>query len=219
MDFPPNSEASRTKRPEKEAPKLEEPKKIEKVVTGEVVRRKKPLGKRLMETFIGGSAKSAWEYVVSDILVPAARDTIADVVSQGIERIIFGENRSSSRRGRSIVGNNYVNYQRYSSSSVSRREDPRERDRSIDRRARGMLDYEDLVISTRHEAEDVIDAMKNRIDRYDTASVGDLYEALGIQGAFTYDNYGWVDLHGARVVRVRDGYVLDLPRPEPFNRN
>lgn len=36
-----------------------EPKKIEKVITGEVVRRKKPLGRRFMETFIGGSDSKA----------------------------------------------------------------------------------------------------------------------------------------------------------------
>ena len=46
------------------------------------------------------------------------------------------------------------------------------------------------------------------------ATVRDLYEMVGIRAAHTDEKYGWVDIRDARVDRVRDGYVLDLPRPE-----
>src|SRR5690242_18821613 len=75
-----------------------EPKNIEAVVTGVVTRRKTPLGKRLAETFIGGDARTVGGYVVLEVLVPAARDMIADAFTQGIERMIYGEVRSASRR-------------------------------------------------------------------------------------------------------------------------
>ena len=96
-------------------PAKDEPKKVEKVVVGQVERRKKPLTKRISETFLGGDPKSVMGYVVTDVLVPAAKDMIADAVSQGVEKMVFGEARSSSRRTghRPSGGSTYTSYNRY----------------------------------------------------------------------------------------------------------
>jgi hypothetical protein len=88
----------------------EEPKKIEKVIQGEAVRRKKPLGKRFTETFVGGDAKGVWGYVFLDVLVPAAKDMIVDATSQGVERMIFGESRGGRRSSSNRSPNGYVSY-------------------------------------------------------------------------------------------------------------
>lgn len=211
-EFPSNS-----KHPTKKEVK-NEPKKVEKVVTGEVVQRKKPLGKRFAETFVAGDdAKTVWEYVVMDVLVPAAKDTLADAVSQGVERILFGEARSTSRRtgGRP---NGYVSYQnRYSAAGgrhPATRDEPR---RDPSRRARASHEFAELVIQTRAEAEEVIDRLFDLTSKYETATVADLYELLGVTGQYTDDKWGWSDLRGAGVVRVTGGYILDLPKPEPLN--
>ena len=92
-DYPSNSHKKKT------PPKaIEEAKKVERVVEGEVIRRKKPLGKRFAELFIGGDAKSVGSYVMFEVLLPAVKDTLADAMSQGVERMLFGEARSTSRR-------------------------------------------------------------------------------------------------------------------------
>lgn len=192
-------------------------KNVEKVVTGEVVRRKKPLGKRIKEIFVGGDARSVGNYVMFDVLVPAAKDTIADIVSQGIERMLFGEARSTSRRtGFRPSGGSpgYVSYNRFSPSQPTRREEPRAQ---ISRRARASHDFDEIILSTRIEAEEVIDRLFDLVARYETATVADLYELVGVTGNYTDDKWGWTDIRGAGVTRVRNGYLLDLPRPEPLD--
>lgn len=207
-EFPSNSrERQRRQNPEPPAQK-----KVERVVQGEVVRRKKPLGRRIAEVFVGGDAKSVWGYIAFDVLIPAAKDTFADAFSQGIERMLFGEARSYSRRtGRRPGGGGYVSYDRMSS------RDRRDESRHVSRRARASHDFDEIILPTRVEAEEVIDRLFDLTAKYETATVSDLYDLVGVSGNYTDDKWGWVDLRGAGVTRVRNGYLLDLPRPEPLD--
>jgi hypothetical protein len=206
-EFPSNTRKARI-------PDENEPKKIEKVTTGEVVTRKMPLGKRLLGTFFGGDAKGVVGHVIAEVLLPAAKDAIADAFSQGIERLIFGEARSTSRRTGQRPGGSsgYVNYNRYSSPTsppAGRREEPR----NVSRRARGAHDFDEIILATRIEAEEVIDRLFDLVARYEQATVSDLYELVGVSGNFTDEKWGWTDVRGAGVTRIRNGYLLDLPRP------
>lgn len=210
VDYPSNSRHPQRDEPDKD-------KKIEPVVSGEVLRRKKPLGKRFAETFVGGDARSVGSYVFLDVLIPAAKDAIADAFTTGIERMLFGETRSSTRRGhaRSSGPSGYVSYNRFSSSpgSPSRREEPR----GPSRRARASHDFDEIILATRVEAEEVIDRLFDLVSRYETATVADLYELVGVTANYTDDKWGWADIRGAGVTRVRNGYLLDLPKPEPLD--
>lgn len=214
--FPANSRE--VKRPVKSTGSVEktEEKKVERVVESEVIRRKKPLGKRFLETFIGGDAKSVLNYVVFDVLLPAAKDTAADAVSQGIERMLFGEVRSTSRRTGTSPGGQrqaYTSYNRFSSASPSRREDPR----GPSRQNRATHNFEEIILATRVEATEVIERLFDLVSQYESATVADLYELVGISGNYTDEKWGWSDIRGAGVTRVRNGYLLDLPRPEPLD--
>lgn len=191
--------------------KREEKPKIEKVIEGEVVRRKKPLGKRIAETFGATDMKSVGGFVLIDVLVPAAKDMVADAISQGIERMLFGEVRSTSRRPHKQYSNNgYVSYNRYNSQSQQKQSIP-------SRRARASHDFDEIILETRVEAEEVIDRLFDLISKYESATVADLYELVGVQGSYTDDKWGWVDIRGAGITRIRNGYLLDLPRPEPLD--
>lgn len=207
-DLPANSHRARS------APAEDEPeKKLDKVVTGPVSRRKKSLGKRFAETLFGGDGKGVLHYVLLDVLVPAAKDTIADVVSQGIERALFGEARSSSRRtgSRTPSSSSYTSYNRYSTSPLAgRREEPRE----LSKRARGAHDFDEITLATRVEADQVLSRMDDLMRKYETVSVADLYELLGLDFNYTDEKWGWVNLDDAGIRRVRNGYLLDLPKPE-----
>jgi hypothetical protein len=213
--FPANSHKTRAA-PDETKP---DQKKVEKIVEGDVVRRKTPLGKRFAQTFFGGDAKGVVAYIVMDVLIPAAKDTVADAFSQGIERMLFGEVRSTSRRTGQRPGgaSGYTNYNRYSSPSgtrESRREDPRN---NISRRARSSHDFDEIILATRAEATEVVDRLFDLIAKYETATVADLYELVGVSGNYTDDKWGWTDIRGAGVTRVRNGYLLDLPKPEPLD--
>ena len=224
-DYPSNSK-SRKKDEENEASKPEkaEPKKVERVTSGEVVRRKKSLGKRFKETFGAGDTKGVMSYVFMDVLIPAAKDMVSDATSEAVQRMLFGDTRSSGRRGRNRSHpNGYVSYNRYGSGSSSSRNSPpwsdRDRDepRSVSRRARATHDFDEIIIPSRGEAEEVIERLFEIISNYEQATVADLYELTGTEVNFTDDKWGWTDFRGAGVTRVRGGYLLDLPKPEPLD--
>jgi hypothetical protein len=208
-EFPPNSAVSKKGQPVE--------KNLERVTSGEPVRRKKSLRKQFSETFVAGDMRSAVVYVVMDVLLPAAKDMIVEAGSQGIEKLIFGD--SSRRRGaRPPVSGptGYVSYNRLSGpmSGGSRLPGPQ---RAMSRAARGRHNFDEIVLEQRNEAEEVIDRLFDLVSRYDQATVADLYELVGLESSHTDHKWGWEDLHGAGVSRVRGGYLLDLPEPEPLD--
>lgn len=217
MDFPANNQASRAQvRPSIETP-TEKESEVKKVVSGTVSRRKKPLGTRLAETFIGGDAKSALTYVVFEVLIPAAKDTIADMISGGTERILYDNVRSASRRASSRPSGStgFINYNRFGRAADPRREDPRQVGSN---RRSPIYDFQDILVETRPEAEEVIEQMVELINVYKQATVEDLYRLVGITPEYTDQKWGWTDFRGAKVVWTRGAYLLDLPRPEQLER-
>lgn len=213
-EFPSNRHKDKETRSERSKP---DEKKVEKIVQTDVVRRKKPIGKKFAETFVGGDAKSVWGFVVLDVLVPAAKDMFADAVSQGVERMIFGEARSSSRRTGRRPNEPYISYNRMSHGS-RRLGPPDERSRDVmSRRARAAHDFDEIILATRVEADEVLDRLYDLVSKYESATVADLYDLVGVSGNYTDDKWGWMDLRGAGITRVRNGYLLDLPKPEPLD--
>lgn len=214
-EFPSNRH--KDSKPDSPKIKSKEEKKVTRVTQGEVVRRKKPLGKRFAELFVGGSAKSAWSYVAFDVIVPAAKDMLADAVSQGVERMVFGETRSRSRSGRHPTSG-YTNYSNRYSPAPNRRPNVDDLPRhAISQRGRAAHDFDEIILATRVEAEEVLDRLYDIVSRYESATVLDLYELVGIPGNYTDDKWGWLEFPGAGVARVRGGYLLDLPKPEPLD--
>jgi hypothetical protein len=213
-DYPSNSRRSKETKPELKP--LPSEKRVERVVEGDVQRRKTPLGKRLATTFLGGDARSVFTYVIMEVLIPSAKDTISDVVSQGIERMLFGEARSTTRRNAARTGGStgYVSYNRYSSNPPAARTEPRN---EISKRGRATHDFDEIILATRAEAEEVIGRLFDIVAKYEAATVADLYEMLGIETKFTDDRWGWTDLRGAGVTHIRGGYLLDLPRPDTLD--
>lgn len=218
-EFPGNAHSNREraakKAPEEEQPKTE--KRVEKLEGVEVVRRKKPFGRRFFETFFGGDAKTVVNYVLMDVLVPAAKDMVADAVSQGVERTLFGEARSRSRRTGFRGGDSapWTSYNRFS--SPDRSPQRAEQRREISRASRSRHDFGEIVLDNRVHAEQVLDNLIECLSKYGTATVADLYDLVEVTSSFTDSKWGWTDLRGADISRVRDGYLLDLPRPEPLD--
>jgi hypothetical protein len=210
-EFPSNSSASRQKPPTGKTGKEE----VQKVTQGEVIRRKKPLGSRIKETIFGGEARGVGSYVLLDVLVPAAKDMFADAVSMGVEKLVFGEGRSVTRRGyRGGSAPHHTPYNRFGSTSSTLRPDPRQP--VMSRRGRATHDFDEILLATRPEAEEVIDRLFDLLNRYEQATVRDLYDLVGINASFTDEKYGWTDLQNATVERTREGYLLNLPKPEPL---
>lgn len=207
-EFPSNSNMG------KQAPREKE--KITKVTTGEVVTRKKPLGKRFRETFFQADAKNVGSFVFLDVFIPATKNLIEDIIIQGVERTLHGElrSRSSGTRG-ALFDNAHIAYNRMSgSSSRQRREEPR----GLSRQGRSSHNFDEILLASRAEGVEVVRRLDDLIQRYDVVSVADLYAIVGVEGTFIDEKWGWTDLRDADIVRTRGGaYLLDLPRPEPIN--
>lgn len=206
VNYPGNTHKAKTEKPEK---------KIEQVTKSVAVQRKKPLGRKIAETMTGDDAQSVGNYILFDVIIPAAKAMISDATSQGVERMLFGEVRrgrpSSSSRGPA-----YTSYNRMSSGHPGGRAfEPDGPRRDISRRARVNHEFSEIILATRGEAEEVLDRLGDLVDTYDFATVSDLYELVGITGSFTDDKWGWADLRGAEIRRVREGYLLNLPKTQP----
>lgn len=209
----------------KEAAKVDETEarpKMEKVIAGTAVQRKKPLGRRVKEMFAGDDAQSVGNYILVDVVVPAIKNTLSDAVSQGVERMLFGTTtpRSNTRRmGQSGGGAGYTTYNR---TSTSRSQDDYTpgRNRVVSTRVTAQHDFREIVLDSRGEVELVIDRLFARIDKYGSATVGDLFDLTDISGDFTQEKYGWYkgDLDGAHAQPVRGGYLIILPDPVELDR-
>ena len=197
VDYPSNSHKKREEQKEE--------RRVTKVVTGKVSRQKKPFGKKMMDTFIGDSIGNVGSYVLYDVLIPAAKSMLYDMVKGSFEMALFGEKQGS--RTKRDGGKSYVSYNSISSSrdrvDRSRQSEPRNRNRHI---------IDDIVVATRGEAEEVLSTLVDLCIDYDEATVGDLYDLVGITRHYTDNKYGWTDLRSASVTRVRDGYLINLPK-------
>jgi hypothetical protein len=83
--------------------------------------------------------------------------------------------------------------------------------------ARRNHDFDEIVLATRAEANEVIDRLFDLISKYEQATVSDLYDLVGLEAKFTDEKWGWRDMRGVQAVRVGGGYLLDLPRPEQLD--
>lgn len=198
-------------------PPPEEKPKQDQIVSGVRV-RKKPLGRRFMETFFGGSdARSVWGYVTHEVLIPAAKDMIADAGSQAIERTLFGDSspRTINRRG-SHRSNNAGRVDYGGASRTTIRRDPREESRPSLNATSGRHSLDDIIFRSRAEANEILHKMFQIIQEYEVVSENDLLEMVGLTGDYVRENWGWDDLSGSSVRRGGGGYVLILPRSQPL---
>lgn len=207
-DFPSNSRKA-------QGPPTE-PKKLERVTSAEAVRRKRGVGRQIKETFIEGSAKTALDYMVRDVIIPEAQATIVDALKGGIEKLILGESRS--RRGHTPPSSYApkINYGAISRSPPTSGRPPAAGP-TLSRRGRASHDFGEIVIASRREAEDVLERMFDVLGRYDSVAVADLYDLVGIEPNHVDYKWGWTELRGAKVIGLkggRDGYLVDLPEPQ-----
>lgn len=199
-DYTPNSHRYR----EEQKQAVEERKRVEKVTRGAVKTKKNDI-RKLTDVFISDDVKNIKSYVLMDVLVPTIKNAIVDIVTNGVNMIFFG-GTGGSRKSRGA--SSYVSYGSFA--SRDRREDTT--------RSRGIYSYDDIILESRGEAEDVLSRMDELIDMYGEASVADLYDLVGITGQYTDNRYGWTNLKNAEPIRVRDGYMLKLPKVTPLKQ-
>jgi hypothetical protein len=179
------------------------------VISGTAVERKEPLRKKFLTAYAGDSAQSVGQYLLLEVVVPGTKNIIADLVTQGINRILYG---SASRPGGnigSVVGSRVTSgYGKFFNGGGQSQQVP------LSQQARATHSFNEIIFQTRSDAEMVIDSLRDLIENYGNAKVVDLYTAANISSEFTDQKYGWTNLTRASVIQIREGYLLDLPKPE-----
>ena len=196
MEYKPNSHKSKTER-----------QKLEKVVDGEVKKRKRSEVSKFRDAIIAEDAANVKMHLLVDVLIPAVKKVISDVVRDGIDMLLYGE--GGGKRDRFGTADK-ISFRDYSSRT--------RRDDGYRTRSYGRYSYDDIIIETRGEAEEVLSRMDELIDAYGFVTVADLYDLVGVTGNYTDNKYGWTSIRNAEPVRARGGgYILKLPRAIPID--
>lgn len=214
FDKYPNASYSAHKLEKGEKPKAK-PKQDPIIKPGHVSVKKQSAWRKAKHRIFEQEGAELKSYVINDVLIPSIKDTISNIVSNGIDIILYGEARHIGQKRSGIFGGsrngNYVSY-----SSIN---NPKSSNTSIRSSVggaasiRNSLALDDFIFQSRVEALDILDRMSTILNDYGIVTVADLYDMCGLRTPYTYNNYAWRDLSTAGVTLNRDGYLLVLPTP------
>lgn len=196
-EFPSNAHATKQKE-----------KKLKSSVSGAKIRKKSEISK-FAEVFIAEDIDSVKNYVITDVLIPAIKKAISDIVTNGIDMILYGEGGNTVRAKNSTSSKiSYTPYYKMSSASHTEPSAPK---------VKTAYEYDDLEFTTRKQAEEFLKDMDDVVREYGLISIGDYYDLARVTSQYTTQKYGWTDLREAKVVSTRGGYMIKLPKPSPLN--
>lgn len=200
---------------------------LDRVVVGEVIIKKRSVGRRFKDIFVEADMRTVIRYVTTDILIPAAKNVAVDSVKGGIDRLIYGD---AAVRRRSIIGSgprtqyhNPMAGRPYSpSDSILGRIAPpvSPEPRQQTRRYADNMRYPDdiIVLPSRDEAELVLERLEDALDKYQMVSLADFKRLIGHPQTHVDYKWGWTFLGGSTISQVRDGWILELPPAEPIQQ-
>lgn len=173
---------------------------------------KQSLGRQFVRNFGGESASGAAQFVLFEVVLPSMKNLIFDVVSQGFQRLLYGNSVRGRGVSSSLAGRSgYSSMYRPGGQNGGINTAP-----IAPARIATPDEFSDLTSESRAELEMVLDQMQSLIDEYDNVSVADFKAMVGLTPEFTDNNRGWTSIAKASVRHSRDGYWLDLPKAKPF---
>lgn len=199
MDYQSNSRKDKEERPEKN---------IEKVITGEVVQKPKSLGRKFKDTFFGGDGKQVARFIGADVLLPAMRNLLVDIITKGAEQMIYGDRNARRRDSRTNYGAQYT-VSRAPTNPFSF--DPRSPITVVPRGRQNRHEIGEVILASRPEAELVVERLNDILEKYDVASLADLYDLLGLPTSHIDNKWGWTFISNVPIRQIRQGYLLELP--------
>lgn len=181
-------------------------KKIDYTAPKGKVTLKKSKMNSLGKSVIQGSITDAITLAFTELIIPAGRDLLFNVVTSVSQTLIYGESEppSTSNRVNRIPYSSISNYNR-----VGR---PTSRVQKIRQRPE-----DGFIFERKSDADTIIEELREACDSFGVVTVQALYEICDKTAPYTANKYGWMNLDDARVERTRDGYVLKLPRSMPLD--
>lgn len=181
-------------------------KKAGKVIEGTVKRKKKS---KLANIFKTDDAHGVISYIFSEIIKPALKKSLDDIFTNGGNMILNGlRTLLWGKDGKPKDTASKISYREYYD---NRRKVP-------DLPVKFGYSYDDVVFTSRGDAEDKLSLMEEIISQYGMISVADYYDCCGVDSNYTDNKYGWTDIRGASIIRVREGYIIKMPKAMPIDR-
>ena len=182
--------------------------KVDSVVSGPTTTKKQNGFSKFASSIIVEDVGSVGSYILSDVLLPAFKKAIAEVVTNGIDMLLYGKTGvTKSSSGPKV---SYGSYYTGNSSYVKYSTEPQKTVVSNE----NAFNFDNIIFSNRGDAEAVLEEMRNMLDTFQVVRVGDLYDLANIDTAnYMINKYGWTNLSGAQVARYPNGgYILKLPK-------
>lgn len=170
---------------------------------------------KFKKAWFGENVENAGEFVIFEVGIPAMKATLSDMISNGMEVLLFGESSGRHSRGRSKESSGYT--------GMYRRERERERDVREERRSYGYI-WEQVEPRSQRDCMAIIAEMRDFAYDNEYVTVAELLDIMRASNLaeYTDENKGWYaeDLKGnaCSCYAVRGGYLLDLPRPRAIRR-
>lgn len=170
---------------------------------------------KFKKAWFGENVENAGEFVIFEVGIPAMKATLSDMISNGMEVLLFGESSGRHSRGRSKESSGYT--------GMYRRERERERDVREERRSYGYI-WEQVEPRSQRDCMAIIAEMRDFAYDNEYVTVAELLDIMKASNLaeYTDENKGWYaeDLKGnaCSCYAVRGGYLLDLPRPRAIRR-
>lgn len=184
-------------------------------VTTSATIKKRTLGDRFKDVFLNVDAKGTAGFVFRGVLVPAARDMVFDAGKEALFRVLYPD---AAATGRTAPGSKSsgpgpkTNYQNASSGRGAGSMPLSQRRSEV--REQTLPQY---VYGNQAEPERILDTMKELIDRREYVTVADYRELSGYDSNYVDVSWGWVNLMGSQIIKMREGWTLDLPNPVRLN--
>lgn len=175
------------------------------------------LAQKVKRAFIANEVGDVKSYALFDVVIPAAKRVIKDLIMNSIDMVFYGKPMG---RERSRDRSPYYDYEytRYSRSSRDRDRDddrrPSERQRSEGRPDVGIRELDRIMFNEKEDAIDALGYLFDNIEEYGVATVADFLSNAGLNTNPIHNKWGWYDLRGSSVREDPDGgWYVDMPKP------
>lgn len=158
---------------------------------------------KLLKRFIKTDAKSVKDFVIYEFLIPNAVKLARDSIVNALDMFLLGKCGGSK-----ASNTNYTSFSNGSSNnnSGSRWSGESNKQRSIER-------LESILFNSRADAEDYLDAIRERIITFKRCSLLDCFDMLQkTETSPADDSYGWRDISMAEIYACQGGFAIRYPR-------
>lgn len=168
--------------------------------------------RRVLDAFISNERGNIKDHVIFDVVIPSIKNAISDVVSDGINMLLFGEKKKSSSKNGTITP-----YGSFWASSISN-----EKKWNTDtetRKTSSLSRYSEACWETKEDAMIMLNCMSELIEATRCITVAQFYGLINDPDNFpiesVHNKWGWKTLADVRTWKISEGrWGLTLPRPQ-----